>query len=48
MNVTSYNKNVGFCGKKPDALCNKLLSHFVMKYLSHFVIISVAFSEKVS
>ena len=22
---------VAFCNKKPDAFCNKLLSHFVMK-----------------
>ena len=23
--------NVAFCNKKPDAFCNKLLSHFVIK-----------------
>ena len=29
--IAFCNKTVAFCNKKPDAFCNKLLSHFVMK-----------------
>ena len=29
--VAFCNKTIAFCNKKPDAFCNRLLSHFVIK-----------------
>ena len=43
INVAFCNEIVAFYNKKPDAFCNKHLSHLIIKELSHFLIAHVTF-----
>ena len=44
--VAFCNKTIGFCNKKRNIFCNKLLSHYVVKKLLYFVIIYVIFCNE--